>query len=236
MLTKKVQLSGLESKSEQSSFEGCIECALVFFDRGKGFLMMHANSVVYSLLYFFSQISLAFSFLFFHFQLTIQISLVLFFFLLLLFPYLCVLFLSYPRSSLGGFPSLPLFSPNIIQFRSSIVSSKPPMSAYNSSGAFSTFITNIIGSTLSYKLVGVVFLLLIPQIHVFMLLDNFYSRLFLRRKLGLTLPRNGLQGPILPLPVCAQTLSPKSKGQYCKLGLYFVPIAKGTFLQLLSQN
>ena len=164
--------------------------------------MMHANSTMYSLLSQFSHISLSFSFLFFHFQLTIQISLVLFFFLLLLFSYSWVLFLLYPRSSLGGFPSLPLFSPTIIQFRSST-------ELYNGSveplysGAFSTFITNTIGLTLSYKLVGVVFLLLVSQIHVFMLLDNFYSRLFLGKKLGLTLSRNGLQGLILPLPICA---------------------------------
>ena len=35
--------------------------------------------------------------------------------------------------------------------RSSTASSKSPMFAYDSSGAFSTFITDTIGSTLSYK-------------------------------------------------------------------------------------
>ena len=35
--------------------------------------------------------------------------------------------------------------------RSSTASSKPPMSAYDSSGAFSTFITDTIVSTLSCK-------------------------------------------------------------------------------------
>ena len=48
--------------------------------------------------------------------------------------------------------------------------------------------------------------------------------------------RNGLQSTILPLPVCAQTMSPNSKGRRCKVSLSSAFAAEETFLRFLSRD
>ena len=59
---------------------------------------------------------------------------------------------------------------------------------------------------------------------------------FSKKEVGSDALQNGFQSTILPLPVCAQTLSPKSKGSRYKAGLFSVSTAKGTFLQFLSHD
>ena len=69
------------------------------------------------------------------------------------------------------------------------------------------------------------------------LLDIFQPRPFLRKKLSLTLSQNGLKGPILPLLVCAQTLSPV-QGVLMQNGLIllFLLLLKGLFYTFCKRN
>ena len=75
------------------------------------------------------------------------------------------------------------------------------------------------------------------QPHVLHLLDIFQPRPFLRRKLSLTLLQNGLKGPILLLPVYAQTLSPV-QGVLMRNGLIllFLLLLKGLFYTFYRRN
>ena len=75
------------------------------------------------------------------------------------------------------------------------------------------------------------------QPHVLHLLDIFQPRPFLRRKLSLTLSQNGLKGPILLLPVYAQTLSPV-QGVLMRNGLIllFLLLLKGLFYTFYRRN
>ena len=82
---KVIKLCDLDHESKQLSFRDCKECSLVISKGGKGFLVMHANSAVYSLLSLLSNITLLLFYLFFHFQLTIQISFICFSLISMLF-------------------------------------------------------------------------------------------------------------------------------------------------------
>ena len=59
---------------------------------------------------------------------------------------------------------------------------------------------------------------------------------FYKKKVGSDASQNRLQGPILPLSICAWTLCPKSRGQRCKLGLFSISTVEGTYLQFLPQD